>query len=180
MLAFSTGLIGRAQLTSLRHGAGSDPGDAALHYYRRSPPRTWIAVTTRDPANSGDPRELSRRISPEAVDARRWLTEAGVPACPAETSVRRGPHHRGDARRQRSVGTGRGGRAARQRACSSSSRARRRARTRELHGCCGRTTAACFEFAIPPGTYMLTRQVAGERTWRSRVRLRAWRNHRSI
>ena len=108
MLAFDERDWSRAA-DLLRLALAQDPGDAGLHYY------SAVAATHLDRRDDAirEFRWILANVAPdlpEAVDARRWLIEAGVLARPAETgAVAPRPRHRRDARRQWPAGTGRVG-----------------------------------------------------------------------
>jgi hypothetical protein len=171
MLAFDQGEWARAA-DLLRLALAQDPSDAALHYY------SAVAATRLDRRDDAI-REFRWVVAnvapdlPEAVEARQWLIRAGILARPAEAAVAApdvlSEEAAGDSGLQgRVVWAGERSTARVQlflKGAPKSPNAERQwvLRTDES----GR-----FEFTrIPPGTYMLTDKVAGERTWRLRVRL---------
>jgi tetratricopeptide (TPR) repeat protein len=168
MLAFDQGEWARAA-DLLRLALAQDPGDAALHYY------SAVAATRLDRRDDAI-REFRWVVAnvapdlPEAVEARQWLIRAGVLARPAEPlrDSPRGETPSDSGLQGRVVWAGERSTARVQLFLKGAPKSPNAGmqwvlRTDESGG---------FEFkGIPPGTYMLTDKVAGERTWRLRVRL---------
>jgi tetratricopeptide (TPR) repeat protein len=168
MLAFDQGEWARAA-DLLRLALAQDPGDAALHYY------SAIAATRLDRRDDAI-REFSWILAnvapdlPEAVEARQWLIGAGVLARPAETvpDAPRAETPSDSGLQGRVVWAGERSTARVQLFLKGAPKSP----NGELQWVLRTDEDGRFEFKrIPPGTYMLTDKVAGERTWRLRVRL---------
>jgi hypothetical protein len=171
MLAFDERDWSRAA-DLLRLALARDPGDAGLHYY------SAVAATHLDRRDDAirEFRWILANVAPdlpEAVDARRWLIEAGVLARPAETGAvapdRATEERPGDSGLQGRVVWAEGRPTARVQLFLKGAP---KSPNSELQWVLRTDDSGRFEFKrIPPGTYMLTDKVAGERTWRLRVRL---------
>jgi hypothetical protein len=156
----------------LREALGRDPAVATLHYHLA------VAATHLDRRDEAI-REFQwvlanvARELPEAVEARRWLTEAGVLAEPRETAA--APADRiteetvGDSGIQGQVLWADGQPTARVQIFLKGAP---RSPNETLQWVMRTDESGRFQFTrIPAGTYMLTNKVAGQPTWRLRVRL---------
>jgi tetratricopeptide (TPR) repeat protein len=175
MMAFDEADWSRAA-DLLRLALAQDPSDAALHYY------SAVAATHLDRRDDAirEFRWVLENVAPdlpEAVDARRWLTEAGVLGGPAETTKtatvapeRITEETPGDSALEgRVVWTGGRSTARVQLFLKGAPKSP----NSELQWVFRTDDSGRFEFKrIPAGTYMLTDKVAGERTWRLRVQLK--------
>ena len=170
MLAFDQREWARAA-DLLRLALVQDSGDASLHYY------AGVAATHLDRRDDAI-REFTWVVAnvapdlPEAIDARRWLIEARVIARPAEPATASDPvsqEQPGDSGVQgRVVWAGERSTARVQLFLKGAPKSP----NAELQWVLRTDESGRFEFKrIPPGTYMLTDKVAGERTWRLRVQL---------
>lgn len=171
MLAFDQADWARAA-DLLQQAIAQNPGDASLHYYAA------VAATRLDRRDDAI-REFKWILAnvapdlPEAVDAREWLIAAGVLTRPAETETAAVAPDRGETSRDSGLQgqvVSVGGR--------STARVQLflkgvpKSPNAELQFVLRTDDSGHFEFKrIPAGTYMLTDKVAGERTWRLRVRL---------
>ena len=156
----------------LRQALAENPAEASFHYY------AGVAATHLDRRDDAI-REFTWVMAnvapdlPEAIDARRWLIEAGIiarPAQPAATAPDPVSEERpGDSGVQgRVVWAGERSTARVQLFLKGAPKSP----NAELQWVLRTDENGGFEFKrIPPGTYMLTDKVAGERTWRLRVRL---------
>lgn len=156
----------------LREALRQDPATATLHYH------LGVAATHLDRRDEAI-REFQwvlanvARELPEAVEARRWLTEAGVLAEPRETAA--APSDRiteetvGDSGIQGQVLWADGQATARLQIFL---KGVPRSPNETLQWVMRTDEDGRFHFSrIPAGTYMLTNRIAGEPTWRLRVRL---------
>ena len=156
----------------LRLALVQDPSDAALHYY------SAVAAThldRRDDAIHEFKWVLANLAPdlPEAIEARQWLIGAGVLTRPAETGAAVPDSPRGET----PADSGLQGRVvwAGERPTARVQlflKGAPKSPNAELQWVLRTDESGGFAFErIPPGTYMLTDKVAGERTWRLRVRL---------
>jgi tetratricopeptide (TPR) repeat protein len=156
----------------LHQALALDPTRAALHYQLAL---TATHLDRRDEAIREFRWVLANLAPelPEAVEARRWLTEAGVLGRPVETpvtpSVRITEETPGDSGLQGRVVLTDGQPTARVQLFLKGAPKTPNAALQWVQ----RTDdSGRFEFKrIPAGTYMLTNRIAGEPTWRLRVQL---------
>lgn len=156
----------------LREALGRDPARATLHYH------LGVAAThldRRDEAIQEFQWVLANvaRELPEAVEARRWLTEAGVLAAPRETAAasadRITEETVGDSGIEGQVLWADGQPTARLQIFLKGAP---RSPNETLQWVMRTDENGRFGFRrIPAGTYMLTNKVAGKPTWRLRVQL---------
>jgi tetratricopeptide (TPR) repeat protein len=172
MLAFDERDWSRAA-DLFRLALAQDPTDAALHYY------SAVAATHLDRRDDAirEFRWVLANVAPdlpEAVDARRWLTEAGVLGRPTETATA-APDRTTE---ETSADSGLEGRVVWAGGRSTARvqlflKGAPKSPNAELQWVFRTDDSGRFEFKrIPAGTYMLTDKVAGERTWRLRVQLK--------
>jgi hypothetical protein len=171
MLAFDQREWARAA-DLLRQVLAENPADASFHYYAGV---TATYLDRRDDAI----REFTWVVAnvapelPEAIDARRWLMESGVTARPPDTAATASDvvseERPGDSGLQGQVVW-----------AGERSTARvqlflkgvPKSPNAPLQWVLRTDDNGRFEFkGIPPGTYMLTDKIAGDRRWRLRVRL---------
>ena len=156
----------------LRQALQQDPARADLHYH------LGLAASHLDRRDEAV-REFQWVLAnvapelPEAVEARRWLTEAGVRARPVETptapSGRITEETPGDSGLEGRVVWADGRPTAREQLFLKGAP---KSPNATLQWVMRTDDSGRFEFKrIPAGTYMLTNRIAGEPTWRLRVQL---------
>jgi tetratricopeptide (TPR) repeat protein len=156
----------------LRQALQQDPARADLHYHLA------LAASHLDRRDEAI-REFQWVLAnvapelPEAVEARRWLTEAGVRARPVETptvpSDRITEETPGDSGLQGRVVWADGRPPAREQLFLKGAP---KSPNETLQWVMRTDDVGRFEFKrIPAGAYMLTNRIAGEPTWRLRVQL---------